>query len=313
MTIAAGVVDRAQRTSPRAPVRRPRRIRKQTVAAWCFLAPSLIILAVFVFWPIVYSFDLSVHRWKFSADAQAWVGMANYERMWRDARFWNALGNTVYYTVFTVPLGIVLPLALAMLLNQAIPLRSLLRSAFFLPVIASFAIVALAWRFMLDPDIGLLAYWLSFLGFPHVSPLRDPNLAMPSVILASLWKNLGFNMVIYLAGLQSIPQVLYEAARIDGANRWQQFANVTWPQLRNTNIFVLVISVIGAFQVFDPSFVMTPGGGPLFSTDTLVTYIYHTGITNLNLSYAASIGIFLFVVVFILTLIQMRLTRAWEQ
>ena len=285
------------------------RPRRQTIAAWCFLAPSLIVLAVFVFWPIVLSFDLSLHHWRFSTDAQKWVGFANYAQMWRDARFWNALGNTVYYTAFVVPLGIALPLGLALALNRALPLRALLRGAFFLPVIASFAIVALAWRFMLDPDIGLLAYWLSFLGMPHVSPLRDPNLAMPAVIAASLWKNLGFNMVIYLAGLQAVPAVLYEAAEIDGAGRFAQFRHVTWPQLRTTNIFVLIISVTGAFQVFDPAFVMTPGGGPLFSTETLVTYIYRQGITNFNLSYGASVGIFLFVVVFILTVIQLRLTR----
>jgi ABC-type sugar transport system permease subunit len=284
-------------------------VRRTTLAAWCFLAPSLIVLAVFVFWPIVYSFDLSFHRWKFAPVAQQWVGLANYTQLWGDSRFWNALRNTVYYTVFSVPLGIVIPLALALALNRALPLRAVLRGAFFLPVIASFAIVALAWRFMLDPDIGLLAYWLSFLGMPHVSPLRDPDLAMPAVIVASLWKNLGFNMVIYLAGLQAVPVVLYEAAKIDGAGRWAQFRFVTWPQLRTTNIFVLIISVIGAFQVFDPAFVMTPNGGPLFSTETLVTYIYKQGITNFNLSYAASIGIFLFVVVFILTLIQLRLTR----
>lgn len=296
--------------SRRAKLWRP---RKTTVAAWCFLGPSLIVLVVFVFWPIVYSFDLSFHHWKFSAEGQEWVGFDNYRRLWRDARFWNALRNTIYYTVFTVPLGIVIPLSLALALNRALPLKTLLRSVFFLPVIASFAIMALAWRFMLDPDIGLLAYWLSFLGFPHVSPLRDPDLAMPAVIVASLWKNLGFNMVIYLAGLQAIPVVLYEAAKIDGAGKWAQFRHITWPQLRTTNIFVLVISMIGAFQVFDPAFVMTPNGGPLFSTETLVTYIYRQGITNLNLSYAASIGIFLFAVVFLLTLLQLRLTRGWEQ
>jgi ABC-type sugar transport system permease subunit len=304
------MASQALRDVPSTPVVRRRfRISRTTIAAYCFLAPSLVILAVFVFWPILLSFDLSLHKWKFSNDAQPWIGFANYEQLWRDARFWNALRNTIYYTVFVVPLGVVLPLALALALNRALPLRALLRGAFFLPVIASFAIVALAWRFMLDPDIGLLAYWLSFLGMPHVSPLRDPNLAMPAVIVASLWKNLGFNMVIYLAGLQAVPVVLYEAARIDGAGRWQQFRFVTWPQLRTTNIFVLIISVIGAFQVFDPAFVMTPGGGPLFSTETLVTYIYRQGITNLNLSYAASVGIFLFVVVFILTVIQLRLTR----
>ncbi len=286
--------------------------RKTTIAAWCFLSPSLIILALFVFWPILYSFSLSLHKWKFGADVQDWVGFANYFKMSKDPRFWNAVRNTLYYSAFTVPLGIVMPLALALTLNQALPLRTIFRSVFFLPVIASFAIIALAWRFMLDPDIGLLAYWLSFLGFPHVSPLRDPDLAMPAVIVASLWKNLGFNMVIYLAGLQGIPLVLYEAARIDGAGRWAQFRHVTWPQLKTTNVFVLIISMIGAFQVFDPAFVMTPNGGPLFSTETLVTYIYRQGITNLNLSYAASIGIVLFAVVFLLTLVQVRATRGGE-
>jgi multiple sugar transport system permease protein len=292
--------------------RRVWRPRRMTVAAWCFLAPSLVILAVFVFWPIVLSVDLSLHKWKFSTDAQQWVGYANYVQLWRDPRFWNALRNTIYYTAFVVPLGVILPLGLALALNRAMPLRALLRGAFFLPVIASFAIVALAWRFMLDPDIGLLAYWLSFLGMPHVSPLRDPDLALPAVIVASLWKNLGFNMVIYLAGLQAVPAVLYEAAKIDGAGAFAQFRFVTWPMLRTTNIFILIISMIGAFQVFDPAFVMTPNGGPLFSTDTLVTYIYRQGISNFNLSYAASIGIFLFAVVLVLTIIQLRLTRGDE-
>lgn len=186
-------------------------------------------------------------------------------------------------------------------------------AAIFLPVIASFAIVALAWRFLLDPDIGLLAYWMSLFGMPRFSPLRDPDWAMPAVIVVTLWKNIGFNMVIYLAGLQAIAPVLYEAARIDGATRWQQFWNVTWPQLKTTNVFVLVISIIGAFQVFDPVFVLTPNGGPLFTTETLVSFIYRQGITQFNLSYAAAIGFVLFVIVLILTLIQMWLTRTGRQ
>jgi multiple sugar transport system permease protein len=264
---------------------------------------------VFVFWPIVQSVNLSLHQWRFGAEVQEFVGAANYEKMWKDPRAWNALKNTVYFTVFFVPLGVVIPLALALLLNRAIPARALFRAAIFLPVISSFAIVALAWRFLLDPDIGLLSYWASFLGIPKFSPLRDPDWAMPAVIVVTLWKNIGFNMVIYLAGLQAIAPVLYEAARIDGANRWQQFWNVTWPQLKTTNVFVLVISIIGAFQVFDPVFVLTPNGGPLFSTETLVSFIYRQGITQFNLSYAAAVGFVLFVIVLILTLLQMWLTR----
>ena len=286
--------------------------RRTHITAWCFLTPSIILLLTFVFWPILLSFNLSVHKWHFGVQEQKFIGLANYFRLASDARFWNAFHNTVIYSVFIVPLGILFPLALAIALNTTLPLRSLLKSAFFLPVVASFAIVALAWRFMLDPDIGILSYWFSFLGFPHVSPLRDPNLAMPAVILASLWKNLGFNMVIYLAGLQAIPITLYEAAQIDGANRWAQFRYVTWPMLRTTHVFVFVISTIGAIQVFDPTFVMTPEGGPLFSTETLVTYIYRQGITNLDLSYAASIGILLFIFVLILTLLQLRFSRSWE-
>lgn len=283
--------------------------RSQAIAGWLFLAPSLVILAVFVFWPIIQSVVLSLHHWRFGAQVQEFVGAANYEKMWKDPRAWNALKNTVYFTAFFVPLGVVIPLALALLLNRAIPARTLFRAAIFLPVISSFAIVALAWRFLLDPDIGLLSYWASFLGVPKFSPLRDPDWAMPAVIVVTLWKNIGFNMVIYLAGLQAIPPVLYEAARIDGASNWQQFWNVTWPQLKTTNVFVLVISIIGAFQVFDPVFVLTPNGGPLFSTETLVSFIYRQGITQFNLSYAAAVGFVLFVIVLVLTLIQMWLTR----
>lgn len=278
-----------------------------------FLAPSLLVLAVFVFWPIIQSVVLSFHQWRFGAEVQEFVGLANYEKLWNDSRFWNAFRNTVYFTAAFVPFGIVIPLMLALALNRALPLRALFRSALFLPVISSFAVVALVWRFLLDPDIGLLSYWAGFLGLPKFAPLRDPDWAMPAVIVVALWKNIGFNMVIYLAGLQGIPPMLYEAARIDNATRWTQFRAITWPQLRTTNVFVLVISIIGAFQVFDPVFVLTPNGGPLFSTETLVSFIYRQGITQFNLSYAAAVGFVLFAIVLALTLVQIRLTRTGRQ
>jgi multiple sugar transport system permease protein len=300
--------------SPQAAAQRVRRrSTRQTRTAILFLTPSLVILAVFVFWPILQSIVLSLHNWHFGDEVQQWVGFANYEKMWTDRRFWNAFNNTVYFTVCFVPLGIVIPLLLALMLNRVLPMRNLFRAAIFLPVIASFAVVALAWRFLLDPDIGLISYWFSFLGLPKFAPLRDPDWAMPAVIAVTLWKNIGFNMVIYLAGLQAIPPVLYEAARIDNASRWTQFWAITWPQLKATNVFVLVISIIGAFQVFDPVFVLTPNGGPLFTTETLVSFIYRTGISQFKLSYAAAVGFVLFIIVFVLTLIQLWLTRTGRQ
>jgi multiple sugar transport system permease protein len=282
---------------------------RQARAGYLFIAPSFLILGVFVFWPIVQSLILSLQKWRFGSQTQEWVGFANYERLLGDERVWGALRNTLFYSGLTVPLGIIVPLALAVALNQKIPGRWALRAAFFLPVIGSFAIIAIIWSFLLDPDIGLLTHWMRSLGLPVANWLRDPSWALPAVILVSVWKNLGFNMVIFLAGLQGIPVSLYEAAQIDGANRPQRFWHITLPMLRPTALFVLVISIISAFQVFDPVYVMTPRGGPLFSTETVVSYIYYQGIELIDISYGSSIGFVLFLIVFALTLFQLRILR----
>jgi multiple sugar transport system permease protein len=287
-----------------------RQIRaREARAAYVFMLPSLAILSLFVFWPIVQAFLLSLQNWQFGSSSQTWVGLANYQQMLHDDRVANAFRNTLYYTVVTVPLSIVIALLLALALNERLPGVRLLRAAFFLPVLASFAVISIVWKFLLDPDIGLLAYWSQLLHLPTSSWLQDPTWAMPAVIGVSIWKNVGFNMVIFLAGLQAISETLYEAAKVDGANAWQRFWHITVPQLRPTTLFVLVIAVIGAFEVFDVVWVLTPGGGPLFSTDVIVTYIYHQGIELLDISYAASIGVVLFAVVFLLTLVQLRVLR----
>ncbi|HEX2909470.1 MAG TPA: sugar ABC transporter permease [Chloroflexia bacterium] len=307
-------------TSASSPTRvRPWRVRlaglrhdmttRQARAGYLFILPSLVILAVFVFWPIVQSVILSLEHWRFGSDSQEWAGLDNYNRLLGDERVWGAFRNTLYYTALSVPLSLAVPLALALALNRRLPGRALLRSAFFLPVIGSFAIVAIIWTFLLDPDIGLLSYWLAVMNIPVANWLRDPTWAMPAVIAVSVWKNLGFNMVIFLAGLQGISPSYYEAAAIDGASSWSRFWKITLPLLRPTALFVLVVSVIGAFQVFDPVYVMTPHGGPLFSTETVVTYIYHQGIELVDISYAASIGVVLFLIVFALTLLQLRVLR----
>ena len=287
--------------------------RPQARAAYLFILPSMAILAIFVFWPIIQSFILSTQRWRFGGGEVQWVGAANFERMFADPRMWGALRNTINYSLVVVPVGLIISLLLALGLNEKIPGRSILRAAYFLPVIASFAIVAIVWRFLLNPDIGELAYWFKQLGVPTRDWLRDARYAMSAVMMVAIWKNVGFNMVLLLAGLQGISETYYEAAKVDGANRLQRFWYVTMPMLRPTWIFVLVTSIIGSFQVFDQAWVMTPRGGPLFSTETMVTYIYYQGIELLDISYAAAIGVVLFVIVFILTLIQLRVLRFREQ
>lgn len=287
--------------------------RPQARAAYLFILPSMVILAIFVFWPIIQSFILSTQRWQFGAGEVRWVGLANFERMFADPRMWGALRNTLNYSLVVVPVGLIISLLLALGLNEKIPGRSILRAAYFLPVIASFAIVAIVWRFLLNPDIGELAYWFKQLGVPTRDWLRDARYAMTAVMMVAIWKNVGFNMVLLLAGLQGISETYYEAAKVDGANRLQRFWYVTMPMLRPTWIFVLVTSIIGSFQVFDQAWVMTPRGGPLFSTETMVTYIYYQGIELLDISYAAAIGVLLFIIVLILTLIQLRVLRFREQ
>jgi ABC-type sugar transport system permease subunit len=272
----------------------------------------MIVLAVFVFWPILQSIILSLQKWRFGATETTWVGLDNYERLLNDPRVEGAFLNTVEYTAVVVPVTLLLALLLALALNERIPGRSLFRAAFFLPVIASFAIVAIVWRFLLNPDIGLLAYWSREIGIPTRAWLRDARYAMPAVMGVSIWKNVGFNMVILLAGLQGIPEEYYEAAKVDGANRWRRFRYITLPLLRPTWTFVLIISIISSFQVFDQVWVMTPRGGPLHSTETVVTYIYYQGIELLDISYAASIGVVLFLIVFVLTLVQLRVFRFRE-
>jgi len=286
--------------------------RRQTRNGYLFMLPSMIVLAVFVFWPIVQSFILSLQNWRFGSDTIPWVGLDNYRRLLEDPRVEGAFSNTLEYTAVVVPVTLLLAFLLALALNERIPGRTFFRAAFFLPVIASFAIVAIVWRFLLNPDIGLLAYWSREIGIPTRSWLRDARYAMPAVMIVSIWKNVGFNMVILLAGLQGIPDTYYEAAKVDGANRWQRFRYVTLPLLRPTWMFVLIITIIGSFQVFDQVWVMTPRGGPLHSTETVVTYIYYQGIELLDISYAASIGVVLFLIVFALTLVQLRLFRFRE-
>jgi multiple sugar transport system permease protein len=278
------------------------------LAGYLFVLPSLCVLSVFVIWPIIQSIWMSFNNVDFLNQTSSFVGANNYQQLASDRRFWNALRNTALYTLGVVPIGIVLSMLAALALSRPIRARAAFRAAFFLPVVSSFAVVAIVWQFLLNPDIGSIAYWSGRLGLPSAAWLTSPVWALPAVIMVGIWKNLGFNMVILLAGLMGIPPTYYEAAAIDGAGSVTQFFQITLPLLRPTALFVLVMSVVGSFQVFDQVYVMTRGG-PLFSTETLVTYLYHQGFELYQMGYAAAIACVLFAILLVLTFVQLKLLR----
>ena len=266
------------------------------------MAPSLVVLGVFMFWPMYKALRISFTD--FNVFQSHWVGLDNYRTLIHDEAFHNALRNTLVYSAITTPLSVGLALVFALLLNRKMAGRDFLRASIFLPVITSLAVAAIAWRFLINPDIGLLPYWLEKIGI-DTKGLADPTWAMVWVIVVGVWKNVGFYTVMYLAGLQSIPRELYEAAAVDGAKAWTRFRTMTWPLLMNTTMFVFVIAVIAALQTFDQIFVMTHGG-PFFKTETLVMMIYRLGFGEFKMGYAAAISWVLVLMVFVLSFIQIK-------
>ncbi len=290
--------------------RRPglRATGRRAVTAWLFLAPALIVLIVFTVYPMIQAVYLSLTNYNLIRAAE-FIGLDNYVELFRDPAFWNAFGNTVLYAVVVTPVTVIFALVFALMLNQRFVGRAFSRTAIFLPFIVSLGIIAIAWAFLLDPNIGLLSYWLSFIGIvPEQGWLSDPRYAMAAVMMVGVWKNVGFYMVIYLAGLQSIPVDMYEAARLDGAGPWQRFRNITLPLLSNQTLLVSVLALIATLQAFDQIYVMTRGG-PFFTTETLVMLIYREGFQELRFGYASSISFVLLIFVFILSMIQFGFLR----
>ncbi len=237
--------------------------------------------------------------------------MQNYVFMFTgDPIFWKVLGNTIYYSLVQVPLNVVVALALATALNMRLRGVVIYRTLYFVPVVSSIIAVAIVWRWMYDADWGILNWLISFVGIPKQNWLFDPKLAMPSVIAMNVWKNMGYNMVLFLAGLQGIPDVYYEAAKIDGARGWQLFRHITLPLLSPVMLFVLVISVINSFQVFGAIYIMTKGG-PLDATNVLVYHLYFKGFQDLQMGYAAALAWVLFAFLFVITIVQTRFARSW--
>lgn len=294
---------------PRTGIRKVLWEMRKEWTAYLFIAPGLILFAIFTLYAVVFSFYLSFHEWNILEPAKPFVGLDNYLRLFSDKRFARAVFNTVYYTALSVPLTMMAGLGVALLLNN-VRLKGIYRTLYYIPTITPLVVSAIIWKWVYQGDYGLLNYYLIQLGIikEPVLWLADPNLAMPSVILMSIWGGAGYQMVIYLAGLQAIPVEYYDAAEVDGANGWQTFTRITFPLLTPTTFFLLITSIIGSFQVFTQIYIMT-NGGPLGRTSTIGFYLYEKAFRQFQMGYAAAMSYALFAMIFVFTLIQLRYMR----
>ena len=279
-------------------------------AAWWFVAPALLVIAVFFFLPIVAALLISLTDFDIYALADLanlrFVGFGNYLKLLQTPSFWQALGNTLYFVAVGVPLSIGASLGAALLLHSRLTrFKPFFRTALFAPVVTTLVAVAVIWRYLLNTRYGLLNYALGGLGIDPIDWLGDPHWAMPAIILFAVWKNFGYNMIIFLAGLQSIPEELYEAARIDGASVWRQFASVTLPMLSPVVMLVGILTIAGYFQLFAEPYVMTQGG-PLQSTVSVLYFMYEEGFKWWNLGSASAVAFVLFLLIFAVTALQLR-------
>ena len=281
--------------------------------AFLFLFPAMGAIFLFFFIPVVASLFMSFTDFDIYSlgdiSKVRFVGFKNYIELFKHPLFWKALGNTAYFVFIGGPLSIFVSLMAALLINsKMLKFKSFFRLAYFLPVVTTLVAIAIVWRYVYHPEFGLMNYFLRIFGIKPVDWLGDPRFAMPAIILMAVWKNFGYNMIIFTAGLQNIPGELYEASWIDGANRWKQFIHVTLPLLSPTTLFVSITTVIGYFQLFAEPYVMTQGG-PLNSTLSIVLLMYNEGFKWWKMGYSASIAFTLFFIVLIITLIQLKLQK----
>jgi len=285
-------------------------------AAWAFATPALLVIGVFFFVPVLAALIVSLTDFDLYALADIrnlrFVGLGNYWHLLHTPDFWRAVANTGYFVAVGVPLSLAASLASALLVNSRLTyLAAFFRTAFFAPVVTTLVAVAVVWRYLLHTRYGLLNYALAHIGIHPIDWLGDPHWALPAIILLAVWKNFGYNMVIFLAALQSIPADLYEAARLDGASLWQEFRRITLPMLRPTLLLVSILTVAGYFQLFAEPYVMTQGG-PLQSTVSMLYFMYEEGFKWWNLGSASAVAFLLFLMILAVTALQLRLAREAE-
>ena len=285
--------------------------------AWWFVGPALAVIGVFFVLPVVAALALSLTDFDIYALASLsnlrFVGWQNYTRLLDTPLFWQAFGNTAYFVVAGVPLSLAVSLGAALLLHSKLARwKGFFRTALFAPVVTTLVAVAVIWRYLFNTRYGFLNYALGFVGIDPIDWLGDPHWAMPTIILFAAWKNFGYNMVIFIAGLQAIPGELYEAARIDGASRWRQFLHITLPMLGPVLMVVGVITVSGYFQLFAEPYVMTRGG-PAQSTTSVLYFVFEEGFKWWNLGFASAAAFVLFAIMLAGTLLQLYLARRWSR
>ena len=290
----------------------PQRLRHDDRSAWAFLLPFLVLYVLFVIGPTVYAFILSLFNGSLvKPGLGSWAGLGNYQEALGSSDFWSSLWHTIYFTILTTPPLVILAFLFALLADRAVRGRAFFRVAFFLPYVLPSAVIALIWIWIYTPALGLAVGWLSAIGITAPSFLGDPTWAMPSVAFATVWWTLGFNFVLYLAGLQDIPRELYEAASIDGAGPVQQIRRITIPMLGRTTTLVVVLQVIASLKIFDQIYIMT-SGGPNFSTIPTLEYIYDQSFTNMRIGYGAAVSMLLFLVILAVSFVWFGIVRRQE-
>jgi len=285
-------------------------------AAWALVTPALLVIGVFFFLPVLAALLVSLTDFDLYALADIrnlrFIGLANYWHLLQSPAFWQALANTAYFVAAGVPLSLFASLAAALLVNARLArFSALFRTTLFAPVVTTLVAVAVVWRYLLHTRYGVLNYALAQIGVHPIDWLGDPHWAMPAIILFAVWKNFGYNMIIFLAALQSIPADLYEAARLDGANGWQEFRHITLPSLAATLLLVSILTMAGYFQLFAEPYVMTQGG-PMQSTVSVLYFMYEEGFKWWNLGSASAVAFLLFLLILAITALQLRVTRRAE-
>ncbi len=282
---------------------------REAIWGYLFIAPGMLGLLVFTLFPVLFALGISFTNWSILAKPE-FVGAANYLKLTRDPVFSKVMLNTLYYTAVSVPLNLIFSLFFAVILNQKIRFLALFRTAYFLPVVSASVAVSMVWMWLLDSNFGLINTALVATGLDPVAWLSNPKTAMPAIIIVSVWKSMGWNMIIYLAALQDVPEELYDAAKIDGANKWKMFRFVTLPLITPAIFFTAITGFIGSFQGFDLVYNMTQGG-PARSTSVIGYYIWEQAFKYSKMGYGAALAYVLFLVILVITLIQWQARRNW--
>jgi multiple sugar transport system permease protein len=278
--------------------------KRNSMLPYLLVSPYLVFVSVFVMFPVLFCFFLTFHKWNIISRMH-FIGLDNYSRLFHDRLFWKAIGNTLKFLLLHIPLQLTISLLLAQLLNQKIRAISFFRASFFMPVIVSGVVVTILWQQLFGYDSGMINRALSVVGLPKTGWLVNPDVAIYSIAIMATWKNLGLYVILFLVGLQTVPPQYYEAAKLEGASRWQQFYHITLPMINPTIFLVVVLSTIGGFSLFIEPYIMT-GGGPLNQTLSAVLYIYKQAFQYYNMGYSATLGFFYAIMIMTVVILQKR-------